>query len=306
MVGPRGVARVEAEARPGVALHARRALRGVLVEEAGHHIARRSKVFALPSSALKNTDRNGSRLSIPGRPLPTDPQAAIAEATQLLPCPGSPARSVNFPTGRYGLQRTLTACGCTSDIRVDLKAGRSAAAVLRSHDGAAAARERSSRATTASALPSRRRSSIQSEASPFAAKTLELEDAYLAGNTSQRLRDALGMRAATGVPIGNDSDVCAAQRLSVAGAPVACTSRIRRRRQGEVLPKHHPSRRRRRRSSLLLSTAARISGSRYRIRSTSRRLQIQRPCPSGRRQAQAFGRLRTTSYRAAPAASRYE
>jgi hypothetical protein len=122
----------------------------------------------LPSSALKNTDRNSSKLSILGRPWPTDPQAAIAAATQLFPCPGSPSRSVSFPTGRYGRQRKLTACGCTSDIRIDLKAGRPAAAVLSTQDGAAAARESSSRATTASALPSRRRSSIQSEASPFA------------------------------------------------------------------------------------------------------------------------------------------
>src|ERR1700674_574553 len=42
------------------------------------------------------------------------------------------------------------------------------------------------------------------------------------------------MRAAGGVPIGNDHDACAAERLSVAGPPLAGTSRIRRRRQAEA------------------------------------------------------------------------
>jgi hypothetical protein len=84
--------------------------------------------------------------------------------------PVQPARSVSPPTGRYGRQRKLTSCGCTSDICVDLKAGRPAAAVLSSQGGATAARESSPRATTASTWPSRRRSSIQSEASPFAGK----------------------------------------------------------------------------------------------------------------------------------------
>ncbi len=47
-------------------------------------------------SALKKTDRNGSKVSIPGRPRPTDPQAAISAATQPPPQGGSDAVQIRL------------------------------------------------------------------------------------------------------------------------------------------------------------------------------------------------------------------
>ena len=120
----------------------------------------------MPSSAMKNTDRKGSSISVAGRPRPTEPQAAIAAVSQLLPCPGSPSRRVNLPRGRYGRQRKVTGSGCTSDIRIDLNAGPLAAAIFSSQVGAAPTRASSSHATSALPLPFRRCSSIQSEALP--------------------------------------------------------------------------------------------------------------------------------------------